>query len=328
MLVSGSMRAEVNNCIGAFAQVGEWSMLPSQSDYSPSLGVAGGAGFQYELQAGKKYSPTHFLFDLGVGATGGMTAYRQSRNFTLVNAGQHDLQNDLFDYIYDVRDRKDSYTNVALHVPVMIGVKHDRFYMLAGIKVYANIWTLTHATATMDTYGRYSQYIGETGIGDLRNKPDYQFFTDQHKDASVKTHLNLDLDATFEIGASVGPVYNGKGFDVPKAHADYRIAAFVDYGFLDLHTQGTKDPFVMPRYENNPASADYAYKKHTMIDQLQLNDIMSTNGFAKAVNNLVVGVKFTVLFQMPGKKICPLCRDAYNTLVPRHSGRRGMQYEE
>ena len=65
-----------------------------------------------------------------------------------------------------------------------------------------------------------------------------------------------------------------------------------------------------------------------MVDGVVLNDVMSTDGFAKAVNNLVVGLKFTILFQLPEPGTCVICRDAYKKSTPRYGGRRGMKYEE
>ena len=82
--------------------------------------------------------------------------------------------------------------------------------------------------------------------------------------------------------------------------------------------------FTAPDHYN----AEEAYKTTTMIDGLEVNDLMSTTGFAKAVNNLVVGIKFTVLFQLPEPGKCVICRDAYRSSA-RNGGRsRGMKYEE
>ena len=131
VLFSGAVNAKVNNYVGAYANVGEWTLLPSQSNYGPSFGVAGGAGFLYELQAGGTYSPTRFLFDVGVGAQGGMTSYIQSSNMTEPLPGvQTDLDGDPFTYIYEIQDRHDQYNNLAVQVPIMIGVqqfKKQRF---------------------------------------------------------------------------------------------------------------------------------------------------------------------------------------------------------
>ena len=82
LLVSSTIQAKVYNYIGAYANVGEWTLLPTQSKYGPSFGVNGGAGAMYELQAGKKYSPTRFLFNVGVGVNGGLTSFMQGSSVT------------------------------------------------------------------------------------------------------------------------------------------------------------------------------------------------------------------------------------------------------
>ena len=324
LLLCGSVNAKVKHLVGGYAQIGEWSLLPKQSDYTGSLGVAGGLGFQYELQAGQKYSPAQFLLDLGVGATYGMTAYLKSTDMTVPIEKQTDLSGEQFDYIYEIHDRKDKYNNLAVHVPVMIGMQYNRFYFLAGVKVYANVWTKTNTTAGLSTYGKYEFF------DDFRNMPEYQFFTDEHKSGGVKTSLNLDVDASFEIGARLGVLTSGMGFDVPKRKVEYRLAAFVDYGLFDVHTKGPQKALVLPGgYDINPESKNYVYKTRTMIDNLQLNDIMSTEGFASAVNNLMVGLKFTILFHLPEQGQCVICRDGYQSSARSHSGSsRGMKYEE
>ena len=333
LLLCGPMNAKVTNYIGATAQVGEWTLMPSGSTYSPSLGVTGGLGFQYELQAGRAYRPTRFLFDIGVGASGGMTSYRQSSNQTVTLYNQFDTEGDQFDYVYNVNNRRDRYNDVAVQVPLMVGMQHKRFYFLAGVKVYAHIWTKTKSTASIETYGSYvygdgeggATYIGSTGQSDLRNVPDQQFFTNVQKSGGVKTNFNLDLDLSMEIGARLGTILYDVGYDVPKRKIEYRLAAFVDYGLLDLHTKGNQQALITPTtYENNPDKGP-----RSMVDNLVMNDVMSTSGFASKVNNLVVGLKFTILFQMPEEGKCVICSDSYTSSVRNYGrSRRGMQYEE
>ena len=334
LMLCSPMNAKVNSYVGLSLQAGEWSLMPSGSTYSPSLGVAGGLGFQYELQAGQYASPTRFLFDVGVGATGGLTAYRQQSNQTVVREEQKDRQEELFDYVYNVQNRKDKYNDVAVNVPLMVGMQHKRFYFLVGAKVYAHVWTQTKSTAIVETYGHYcygegedgATFLGNTWHSDLRNVPDQQFFAGIPKSGGVKTAFNLDVDLSMEIGGRIGEINYGMGYDVPKRKTEYRLAVFADYGLLDLHTQKANDALIAPQtYDNTPAG----YKTTTMVDGLVLNDVMSTAGFASKVSNLFVGVKFTVLFQLPEEQKCVICNDGYRSLVRSYGGsRRGMQYEE
>ena len=329
LLLCGSVSAKVNNYVGGYANLGEWSMLPSGSKYTGSVGVAGGVGFVYELRAGATYSPTRFLLDVGVGAWGGMTSYLQSSDMMDTLFNQRDLQNQQFDYVYELKGRKDRYNNIAAQVPLMIGVQHKRFYMLVGAKFNASVWTQTQSVAVLNTYGDYTRY----GYGIFSNMPEYQFFKDKSIKGGVKTSLNLDVDLSLEIGGRIGGVVTDAiGYDVPKNRIEYRLAAFVDYGLFDLHNQGTKNMLDKPSsYDTDKNSPDYVYESESMIlpTRLVMNDVMSTTGFASAVKNLMVGLKFTVLFQLPEPGQCVICRDAYGSSVRSGGVRRsGMKYEE
>jgi len=74
--------------------------------------------------------------------------------------------------------------------------------------------------------------------------------------------------------------------------------------------------------------ATTVHKTRTMIDNLEMNDVMRTKGFAKKVQNLMVGIKFTMLFQMPEQKKCVMCEDNYKSMATPSRDRGGVQYEE
>ena len=345
VLISGTMKAEINHYVGGFAHIGEWSMLPSESDYKASLGVAGGGGFAYEMQVGKKYSSTQFLLQLGLGVQGGLTKFSQTSSFeaTLKDQKDFDFDPDPFDYVYQTSDRHDEYTDVALQIPIMVGVQHMHFYMLAGVKLYPHILTKSHSTAKLTTFGR-SSLFDEKDIS-FHDMPEYQFFTNLPIESKEPTSLNFDIDASFEIGGRFGLITDASGFDVPKRKVEYRLALFADYGLLDLHSEkagmmplGTKvdgetlplvDPNTgKPNLRYNEGATAPVYKTTSMIDNLVMTDVMHSEGFAAKVSNLMVGLKFTILFQLPEEGKCVVCQDNYRASVPRSSGRRGMQYEE
>jgi len=335
LLVSGSIQAKVTNWLGGYAQVGEWTLLPKESEFGPSFGGVGGLGFLYEMQAGGTYSPTRFLLNFGVGAQGGMTSFSQSSNMTATLMNQTDLDGDNFNYVYELTDRHDRYTNVAVQIPLMIGVQHRKFYMLAGAKVGANMWTKTHSTALLTTYGVYQQF------DEHRSMPEYQFFDNMPISGGVRTSLKLDVDLSVEIGGRLGMVTSAVGYDVPKRKVEYRLAAFMDYGLMDIHYHrdqlplGTYNPAnrsqILPIEGNlsyNSGSTYPVYKTTSMVDNLVMNDIMSVSNFASSVNNLVIGLKFTILFQLPEPAHCVLCQDAYRSSARSYGGSRGLQYEE
>ncbi|MBQ4394193.1 MAG: hypothetical protein II825_02690 [Paludibacteraceae bacterium] len=322
LLFSGTITAKVNNYVGAYGELGEWTFLPSGSKYGASFGIAGGAGFLYELQAGPTYGQTRFLFDLGIGAQGGMTAFMQGSNMLVELPDQTDLDGETFNYIYEVQDRHDTYNSLAVKMPILIGLQHKKFYMLAGVKLNANVLTKAHTTANINTFGRYFDENNVQMFDDFCNMPDYQFFSNYKLNGKANAALNLGIDLSFEIGGRLGVINSAVGYDVPKRKIEYRLAGFVDYGLLDIHKADTKDGFTAPSSYN----AREAYNKTTMVDNLQVNDLMSTTDFASKVNNLMIGLKFTILFQLPEPGECVICRDAYRSTVRSRGGR--LKYEE
>lgn len=322
-LISGTLNAKITNYFGAYGNIGEWSLLPTNSAYKPSLGVAGGGGAVYEMQIGKNYGSTQFLLQVGLGLSGGTTSFSQSSTSRAELKDQWDQDpfstpKTTIDYIYEARDRHDKYTDLALQIPIMVGLQHKRFYALAGLKLYPHVLTKSYSDAILTTYGK-SAYFDE-----MRNQPEYQFFTDIPIESNIKTSLNFDMDVSFEMGFRLGFVSDATGFDVPKSKIEYRLAAFFDYGLLDIRSTNIGEALITP----DEYSIDLTGKTNPMIDNLKMNDIISTKGFADKVNNLIVGLKFTILFQLPEKGQCILCHDNYLPSIIRPTSRRGMQYEE
>ncbi len=289
---------EVKHLLGVSAEVGEWSLLPQNSNLNSSLGGAGSVGFVYDLQAG------HFLLDCGVGVTGGQTTFKVP-DWSYTFADQTDSEGDMFDYVCSVNKRTDAYSNIALKVPLLLGGQYKRFYALAGVKFGFNAFTQTGMTANLSAYGQYFQYVNGQKVymfDRFFDTPPYtdEFFANRELKSSEKTSFNVNLDVSVEIGARLGFMTDHTGFDVPKSKVQYRLAVFADYGVLDLHkAQGYSAVDVNSQNVGGSENA------------LQMHNILSTENVASAVNNLLVGIKFTVLFELPQTKGCIICRDGY-----------------
>ena len=290
---------DVKHLMGVSAEVGEWSLLPQGSSLNPSLGGAGSVGFVYDLQAG------HFLFDLGVGITGGQTTFKVP-DWSYTFADQTDSEGDMFDYVCSVSNRTDAYSNMAVKIPVLLGGQWEQFYALAGVKLGFNAFTQANMTADLSAYGQYFQYVNGQKVymfDRFFDEPPYtdEFFANRKLAGSEKTSFNINLDASVEIGARLGFMTDHTGFDVPKSKVQYRLAVFADYGVLDLHQAQTCSAVDVT--SQNVGGSENA---------LQMHNILSTENVASAVNNLLVGIKFTVLFELPQTKGCVICRDGYS----------------
>ncbi len=297
----------VKHLLGLYVEGGEWSLLPYDSKLNSSMGAAGALGFAYDLQAG------HFILNTGVGVNYGATYFGiDDWNTTL--ADQTDKEGDTFDYIYKLHARQDAYSNLAVQVPLLLGGQYKRFYALAGVKFTYNAMTRTSTVADLNTVGRYYG-IDASGkktamFDDFTNMPEYQFYENYSLKQKAKSSFNVDLDVSVEIGARLGFMTDDTGYDVPKSRTQYRLALFADYGLLDLHTAGDKALITTPS----------TYNADDMLSGIQTNDILSTTKAAGSVKNLFIGVKFTILFELPQSGTCLMCRDGYRSSAKHRKG--------
>lgn len=293
--LSAPISAQVTHFLGAWAQGGEYSFLPtldrSVFDMKASIGGGGGLGFVYEMRAGD-----HFLLDVGVGGNSVWTRFKvPDRQYVLHN--MLDTEGEVFDYIYDVKHRRDAYWVTSLQVPLLIGGQWGRFYFLAGAKFDMALLTTATMVAEVSTLGDYKQYITPLHNIPSQGLRDNMPFVQQQRVA-----FKPNVTASLEIGCRLGDIYKDKGFDVPAQKVQYRIAAFADYGLLDPHSPSGNPLMHVPATYNvqNPLDGLNAYNVMSSKDVSDIMGIFST---------LMVGVKFTVLFQLPKAKNCVICRD-------------------
>lgn len=288
--------AQVSHYLGWWVHGGEYSYLTTcdkTSDFalSSSLGGGGGLGFLYELRAGN-----HFLLDVGVGGNTGWTRFKvPDAKYTLHN--MIDSEGEVFDYVYDVRTRKDAYWNTSLQVPLLVGGQWGKFYFLAGAKFDMVLLSQTTVKASISTIGDYPRYIDP-----LHNIPSQGFVEAmpwQQKGTAVFLPTVL---ASAEIGMRLGPVYKETGYDVPKQKIQYRLAVFADYGVLDAHKAGSSPLLHVPATYNveNPTQGVVA------TDVMTSAEMQALHGQFRP---FMVGVKFTMLFRLPEKKACVICKE-------------------
>lgn len=307
-----SVNAQVKNYWGLHFQGAEWSLLTdNESTVANSKGIQGGIGFDYEMHH------RHFLFTTGVTLSAGQTVFGIGADSArLENEWDLDPLNPMqFDYVYQISGRKDYYRNVSVQIPVMAGAQVDRFYFLAGLKFnYLAPLNTSAVSATITTYGDYHGTIGGHGA-----MPGRGFYENIEHEQAIVNNSALDIDASVEIGWRLGFFTKERGFDVPKQKRQFRLGFFADYGLLSIYSQRSKTPlteakgpYVLP--------ADASDRPMLSTKHLNLNHVLATQ--QGGVHNLMVGVKFTMLFQLPERGTCVICRDSY--LSSRRSYRGGV----
>lgn len=344
LLVSGGVRAEVKHYVGAHVSLGEWTLWEQKALPQSSFGAAGNVGFSYELQVGPAYGQTHFLLHTGLSLQTGTTAFNVNypMTFSLPFDSCVDRDGDKFEYSYKITNRSDRYNKLVAQIPIMIGVQHQHFYMLAGVKVGYNLLTTYLTSGTLTTYGKYK------GLPDQYDDPEQQFYYGDSainlsgyktRDGKVEKIERFCVDATLEIGGRIGEIYSGSGFDVPKRSTEFRLAGFVDFGVTGFTKWSSKNPTALYNFPKK-----YDKGTNDMTSKLRIYDLMSSAGYIteseryveknnpKGVkdgtsigHNIMVGLKFTVLFHIPNKGKCVHCYDNY---IPSSGHGRRVHYEE
>jgi len=313
--------------ISISGQFGEHSWLgdvPS-AVMNSSFGFGTGAGVSYEFKYG------HFL--LSVGATGNFarSTFLSQQLFELPsndgdNAGHSQtvpgVRGD-FLYVYDFNKRKDTYQHVTVQVPLMMGGKWDKFYFLLGAKFETfSLWGQWKGNAQFSTSGDYSAVYGTT----LSNMPEYGFFTNAEvknpadgEDAQ-SAKFNLNVLASAEFGYWIAPEFYP--FERRKITPPIcRVGAYVDCGVLNTYEY---DENVSP-YGDLQNKTYNSAAPATMKD-VEMVDLLSTNARGKLVLPFEIGVKFTVMLELPSPRPCVLCNDeAHDVKRLSTSGRHIME---
>lgn len=208
------------------------------------------------------------------------------------------IQQDAWGYAYTLNhqftNRQDYASTLYLQVPIMLGIAYNGFYSLAGIKLNQPIAGSTRITTICNTWGEYSQYIGT-----FEEHDNHGFRKDvEINQKNPKLSLRTDILASLEIGYD----YNSYIFSSAiNSNTNYRIriAAFIDYGLLNINTN-TNLPIC-----NIPLG--YMYD----IPTYQLNHIYnSTQVSNNQLHNIFAGIKLTFLIGFRNKERCVTCNIA------------------
>lgn len=257
----------------------------------PMLKNAPGVGLEF----GAGYHMYHNHFILSVGLEGHYGRYNikplaESRTFP----NTPDSQGDIMTLNADIYDRKDMMDVMDLQVPLLLGGEWKHFYMKAGVKAGLNVAGTAVTKAKVTTTGTYDRFVDDFG-----NMPNHQFLTDQQvRSDKQKISFNPQVYATAEIGYRLGGVYTGTGADIPRSKVRYYVAAFAEYGILDMHKAAGLGEAMTP---HQAADGSYTF---------QVNPAYNSYTFRDAkMNNLLAGVKFTVMFELPKAGKCIICQE-------------------
>lgn len=248
--------------------------------------LKGGPGVGLDITYNLEYG--HFLFETGL-------------DFRFLNStsayGFQAIRNDLtypgttYSYWFDnVREMRNM---LEFGIPVMLGAQFNRFYFLVGAKVHYGLPMgysqkglydiVVNDPSLLEPYG-----MGIHELNGQTNQP-IQF---KQPDLSVAAEIGIDLDEWLQAqpDKKKAKVKPGQRLPFGREHIHYRVGLFAEYGVLNTN--------------NTPAANPVEFAADQVAVQ-KTNTLLAMNGDTK-LNNLFVGAKFTIQFEVPGKKARPV----------------------
>lgn len=294
--------------IGLSANAGEHSWLGTleSGKLSGSYGAGGGLGFHFEAQR------NHFLFTFGVQGNVHHSVFGSEEQVSFwADDGDPQIAHSYnpsgiygnFTYQYDFYDRKDQYTNVVVQVPLMFGGQFGHFYFLLGAKLQTmTLWGQASAKAMFNSRGIYAgMYPGASGVRAFEHMPEHGFFDEQPiAPQKMGAKFNLNALAAGELGyTTTSRSFLSKTSGRMRQY-QMRVGAYFDYGLLnDCEYRPDGPAYTTPTYNAATASED--------MKNVQMIHLLASANRAEIIRPMQVGVKFTVLFQLPQPKMCVIC---------------------
>lgn len=249
------------------------------------IGYNGLFGFGYEMAVRK------FFFTLGVDAT--YSHYGQTLAEFTDSRIALDLENDRHEYQYLYSNYAEQQNMLHIGVPVMFGgLIGDYMYFGVGGKFAFGILSNYNSTAEMFTQGIYEQYP-EPLKSDLTPEAvrwgfyplaDYDYKSEGR--ATIETS-RMRVAALLEIGAQI-PLKNKKNKMRIGLYAEYGLPIGASNNHTKLHLTDYSKVDIKPQTQS----------QQNLMDKLKYNSILDSDFLQSAYQNISVGVKMTVAFDV------------------------------
>ncbi len=250
--------------------------------------LKGGPGVGLDVTYNLEYG--HFLFETGLDFRflNSTSAYGfQATRIDKTYPGT--MYNYWFDNLSETRNM------LEIGLPLMFGAQFSRYYFLVGAKVHYGLPMGYSQKGKYDIVVNDPALIEPYGMGiyDLNGRTNQKMVFKQ-PDVSVAAEIGLDLDEWLQKQpdpkAKKAKVKPGQRLPFGRQHVHYRVALFAEYGVMNTNA--------------TPKAAPVEFTANN-VEVENTNTLLAMNGDTK-LNNLFVGAKFTVQFEVPGKKERPV----------------------
>lgn len=193
-------------------------------------------------------------------------------------------------YTYMTDDLREVRNIGLVSIPVMFGAQFSRYYFMLGARVGYGIF------GTFKQQGRYDVTVHDKdlltpyGKGIIDNPaPESKKLTLRQPDVRLAAEFGIDLDEWLQAEPQKGRKQPKPGQRYPfgREYIHYKVSLFADYGILNSNGMSGMNPLL--------------FADNSKWEPTSANTVLAI-GEGSKLNNLFVGAKFTVQFEIPGKR--------------------------
>jgi hypothetical protein len=244
-------------------------------------GYPASAGLNTNIGMGYRLFHDNFLFSTGLEAAYQFNA-NQLDNMDL-KMPMRDTEGQLFQMHVLVNESQDFTHMVNLNLPILFGGEWGKVYFLVGPKIAINVYGAASSSAVYTTYGEYDEYYD-----DFYDMPNHQFESNRKMSSgTLPMDWNMNIMAHLEIGSRVGHYYKYKIFRINPDKVHMYLAAYVDFGVLNIHSNKAGEPIF--DYKETEDQGVQFYIQPLLISSASNNAV---------IRNLNIGIKYTICFPM------------------------------
>ncbi len=244
--------------------------------------LTGGAGAGLQLSYELAYHAFRFETGIGFDWLNSRSDYAFSIDRRLITYPQT--------YHYMTDDLREVRHLGFVSIPVMFGAQFSRYYFMLGARVGYGIFGIFNQKGRYDITVNDDEYLKPYGLGIIDNpRPaNNGKLTLRQPDLRLAAEFGIDLDEWLQAEPDKRrrQIKPGERYPFGKEHIHYKVALFADYGILNSNAMSGSLPLSFAADNWQPTEG---------------NTVLSL-GEGSALNNLFVGAKFVVQFEVPGKR--------------------------
>lgn len=275
--------------------------LDSKYAYQSLTGGAGaGLSATYELEYGA------FRFETGLDFT--WLNSRSDYGFALTRGNNYYPSEGATPihqtYTYTTDDLREVRNVGYIGLPVMFGAQFDRYFFMVGAKVGYGLFGNYSQRGQYDITVQDEEILEPYGMGIVdvpQTAADNRKLNMRQPSVSICAEFGIDLDEWMQAQPdkkNKKRVKAGERLPFGREHIHYKVSAFAEYGVLNTNNPTGAMPLIFNENDYRPQAT---------------NSMLALSG--TKLNNLFVGLKFAVQFEVPGKTARPVPPPASYTTI-------------